>query len=302
MNLEVRRVANAYLQACQMELEALKPGNVSVYADGHGMTAKDFLLSAECSVGPLTDFSLGLGRRIFLGVEQTRQAVGCNTNLGVILLAAPLLQASFDHPQRPLRENLRRVLDATTVEDAHWVFRAICLAAPGGLGQSDRYDVNQTAVVGLLDAMREAAARDQLARQYATGYHDIFEFFLPLIEKGGYRDTRTMTENIFVEILAHQPDTHIRRKYGEHSAQAVQRYAGLLQQRLQRCATTRERNNLLHGADRMLKQRGINPGTSADLTVSTLLARQLETRSIFPVTTGARVFSQTAQSEFLYQP
>lgn len=302
MSVGVKRVADAYLQACRLELEALKPGNVSVHAGGHGMTAEDFILSARYSVGPLADFSQGLGRRIYTGVERTREAVGCNTNLGVILLAAPLMEAAVGKKDRPLRERLRHVLDATTVADAAWCFQAICLAAPAGLGRSDRHDVDTTPQVTLLEAMREAAGRDQIAHQYVTGYSDIFEFALPLITSGADTDVRIMTEDVYLAILAHRPDTHIRRKYGERTAEDIRRYAGSLRERLKCCATLRQRNSLLRRADRRLKRAGINPGTSADLTVSVLLVWQLVKQQIFPVTVGDRARSQTTRSAHFHQP
>src|SRR5258708_20574752 len=90
-----RRAAlrRAYLQACTMELQALKPGNVHVHAAGHGMTTADFERSAAVSVEPLTATATTVGRRIRDAVAATRAAVGSNTNLGIVLLAAPLIPA-----------------------------------------------------------------------------------------------------------------------------------------------------------------------------------------------------------------
>ena len=34
---------NAYYNACMAEIQALKPGNVHMFADGHGMTVQDFI-------------------------------------------------------------------------------------------------------------------------------------------------------------------------------------------------------------------------------------------------------------------
>ena len=38
-----------FLEACELELQTFKPGNVSVYADGHDMVVDDFRLSAKVS-------------------------------------------------------------------------------------------------------------------------------------------------------------------------------------------------------------------------------------------------------------
>ncbi|WP_245492174.1 triphosphoribosyl-dephospho-CoA synthase, partial [Mesorhizobium sp. M7A.F.Ca.CA.001.09.2.1] len=77
-----------------MEIEALKPGNVHLFADGHGMSAAQFMTSAEVSSGPLTDPRLPVGQRMLEAVRATRLAVATNTNLGIILLAGPLICAA----------------------------------------------------------------------------------------------------------------------------------------------------------------------------------------------------------------
>ena len=46
---DVNEIAAAFIAACRDEIEAPKPGNVHVFADGHGMTVEDFLRSAEAA-------------------------------------------------------------------------------------------------------------------------------------------------------------------------------------------------------------------------------------------------------------
>ena len=298
-----RWAADAYLQACRLELEAFKPGNVSVHADGHDMSAADFILSARYSASPLTDFSMGLGQRIHAAVAATREAVGCNTNLGVILLAAPLLEAFVrQQPQQTVRASLVRVLASCSIEDAQWCFQAICLASPGGLGSSDRYDVNSTPEVGLLEAMRAAATRDRIACQYASDFVDIFEFALPLLTHSQNATVRSIIEDVYLAILSRWPDTHIVRKFGQQRADEVSRRAATLQQQLKVCSSEQCRTELLRQVDQEFKQAGINPGTSADLTVATLLTWQLISHRIFPAARGDGITSQTFQSANLQQP
>jgi triphosphoribosyl-dephospho-CoA synthase len=59
------------------------------------MTVEDFRISAQQSAEPITRAANGLGERIYYAVKATREAVGCNTNLGIILLCAPLLLAKL---------------------------------------------------------------------------------------------------------------------------------------------------------------------------------------------------------------
>src|SRR5262245_29188590 len=161
----------AYLAACRQEMEALKPGNVHLFADGHRMSAGDFFDSADASAVPLTDPGLPIGTRILDAVRATRQAVGSNTNLGILLLCAPLAAAArLD--VRDLRGSVDTVLRSMTMDDAKAVFEAIVLASPGGLGTAEAYDVRNAPTVPLLQAMSEAAARDMIARQYVTAFQD----------------------------------------------------------------------------------------------------------------------------------
>lgn len=87
-------IAEAYVSACHDELRALKPGNVHDFADGHRMAVAQFETSAAASAGPLTSPGASVGERILGAIEATRAAVGVNTNLGIVLLSAPLAMAA----------------------------------------------------------------------------------------------------------------------------------------------------------------------------------------------------------------
>src|SRR4029077_4989079 len=80
----VNEIAEAFIAACRDEIEAPKPGNVHVFADGHGSSAHDFLRSAEAPAPALNNSALNVGARILAAVEATFVAVGMNTNLGVV--------------------------------------------------------------------------------------------------------------------------------------------------------------------------------------------------------------------------
>lgn len=158
------------------EVRALKPGNVSSFADGHDMTIADFCKSAELVTPLLCDAGKTLGERIFASVGITMQKVGCNTNLGMILLFAPLIKAAqemkiwnFNQLQKEVTSQLEQV----TVADAQLVFRAILTANPGGLGQVTEYDVHSVPQCTLAQAMAAARERDSIANQYVNGFSDV---------------------------------------------------------------------------------------------------------------------------------
>jgi triphosphoribosyl-dephospho-CoA synthase len=157
------RVAAAYIEACLAELDAPKPGNVHRFAPGHRMEVADFVRSAEASAAPIASRGARVGTRVRPAVEATLKVAGQNTNLGIILLCAPLAAAA-EAEDAPLRPALARVLDRLDRADAADVFSAIAAANPGGLGHAPRHDVNAPATVSLREAMAEAADRDRIAR------------------------------------------------------------------------------------------------------------------------------------------
>ena len=210
-------------------------------------------------------------------VEATRAAAGCNTNLGIVLLCAPLAQAALGgNPERSLRDALVRVLDEAGVEDTQRVFEAIRLAGPAGLGESPRHDVRRSAAAPLLAVMREAEGRDRVARQYARRFEDVFDLGLAVLARSRARWPGSQAVvALYLAFLARFKDSHIERKLGRVAAQRVRLEARRLVERLDASASADMDAGALTRFDRRLKSRGINPGTSADLTVATLLAGNL---------------------------
>jgi triphosphoribosyl-dephospho-CoA synthase len=275
MGLPRQKLAAAYQWACRAEIEALKAGNVHVFADGHRMSAQQFLDSAQVSSGPLTDTELPVGQRILEAVRATRETVGVNTNLGILLLSAPLIAAA--EMDGDLRENLGKVLRAMTMDDARAVFAAIVLASPGGLGSAEAHDVRDVPAVPLLEAMREASQRDMIARQYVTGFADVFDAGMVAYDAAVARGETGMWPAVaaYMAFLTGCPDSHVARKHGIAIAHAVRREAIAVNAKLDQSAAEEARIRQLLAFDADLKDRHINPGTSADLTVACLLVHSL---------------------------
>jgi triphosphoribosyl-dephospho-CoA synthase len=274
-------VAEAFRWACLTELDAPKPGNVHVFADGHRMTAAEFVASADAAAPFLSAAGARVGERILGAVESTFMAVGSNTNLGIILLCAPLAMAA-EHEVSDLRASLIKVLQGLDTKDAEFTFRAIVLAAPAGLGRSERHDVFGPATASLLDAMTEASGRDRIARQYATSFSDIFDIGLPCFEAAVGRDVdpRRATLATYLEFLSTFPDTHIIRKYGSPTAERVRQTAAGFRRSLHAMENPETLVPDLLTWDAALKADSINPGTSADLTVAALFASRLKAVSL----------------------
>ena len=265
-------VAAAYRASCLDELDALKPGNVHAFADGHRMAVADFVTSAEVSASALAEAGAPVGRRVLRAVAATMDRVGQNTNLGIVLLCAPLARAA--ETAGPLRAALATVLDGFDAADARDVFAAIRRANPGGLGRAERHDVTDSAApASLRAAMAEAAPRDAIARAYGTGFADLFAIGLPALAAARARDLSPpwCTTALYLAYLARVPDSHVARKHGPDRAEALRAEAEALLALDLGAAPV----DALLDRDRAWKAERLNPGTSADFTVATLFLDRL---------------------------
>ncbi|MBV8209900.1 MAG: triphosphoribosyl-dephospho-CoA synthase [Burkholderiaceae bacterium] len=268
-----RLVAQCFLAACELDVTALKPGNVRIGAAASGMSADDFLNSARASAPALARHAARVGERLLEAIQCTQRIVHCNTNLGIVLLAAPVFHAAEAGP--PLRPALAQTLGQLDLSDCKFAYEAIRLARPGGLGKSAHHDVAAEPQVTLLEAMREAQGRDSIARQYAQGYRDIFDFGFPLWERALARfgDEAWAGTYLFLAYLSTWRDSLIERKFGAATAQAVSERAREFDSHWSSGLETMQARLL--SWDEELRHAGINPGTSADLTVATVFAAKL---------------------------
>lgn len=282
-------VAQAYKQACMVELQAIKPGNVHVFADGHGMTVQDFIKSADATAAVIAQADLTVGERILLAVKATQSSVAMNTNLGVILLCAPLIHAALmPSTQLDLSAKLVKVLNDLSIEDGALTAQAILLAKPAGLGKVALHDVQEPVAVNLKCMMASAADKDCIAWQYAHDYQGIFDFGLRCFlsakhtwqERAKYDSEAWAATAVYLAFLAHYPDSHIARKHGMAVAQAIRLEAQTMQADYAKIGNPKLMQKPLLAWDASLKERQINPGTSADLTVATLLACRLQQLSV----------------------
>ena len=272
------------MRACELDVAVRKPGNVSRVSPGHGMQWGLFSASARASAEPLFRTGARVGERIEAAVAATSAAVGCNTNLGILLLCAPVARAIELQPeiQGPvaLRAAIEAVLADLDLHDARAAYRAIASARPGGLGTASAEDVHGMPSVDLRAAMALAAERDSIARQYRDGYAELFELGLPPLTGVWVSDSvspeelppSTLTaavQCVYLTFLAHRPDSHIVRKHGPAVAHTVMCSAQVWQARA-RAGVDLDADPGFAAWDLELKEAGLNPGTSADLTVAAL--------------------------------
>lgn len=265
-------IAAAGQLACLLEVSAPKPGNVSPTRPFHDTAYEDFLASAV-AIGPALAAAATrpLGMTIRIAVEATLRWTRSNTNLGIILLLAPLARAAA-REGGDLRSRLARVLDETTVADAAEAYAAIRLARPGGLGHVSREDVGATPSVTLREAMGLAAERDAVAREYISDFAMTFEVGAPAL-RTARRDGLQWSDAVveaYVRLLGVQPDTHIARKLGMAAAETISRRAREVQ--AVGGARSKGGREALAAFDTELRDatNSRNPGTTADLTCAAL--------------------------------
>jgi triphosphoribosyl-dephospho-CoA synthase len=242
------------------------------------LSAEDFLASAE-AIAPVLGMAerWSVGEMILGAVRATKKVAPSNTNLGMILLLAPMARgiARGGVP----RISIDRVLHELSIDDARQTYQAIREAAPGGLGKVDEQDVLAEPTVTLLEAMRLAADRDGIARAYVTGMADLWEMqdkvYRPALDAGASRDEAIVWCHLVY--MARFPDTLIARKCGESVAQESARRAREVVERWRGASANLPASGFLSSAewaalDHWLREDGHrrNPGTSADLVAGTI--------------------------------
>jgi triphosphoribosyl-dephospho-CoA synthase len=258
------------------EVSARKAGNVHPHANFRDVSYADFVQSAmaaapEISLAPTRP----LGKTILAAIQATRRVTATNTNLGIVLLLAPLAKG----------DDVGSVLANTTIDDSIQAYEGIRLAAPGGLGEARDQDVRETPSRPLREVMALAAERDLVARQYAKDFADVFELGLPALLAGLERFGRLepAIQHCQLTWLAAFPDSLIVRKRGLESAREASRRA---KQVLELGSVgTAEGRAAYDDFDRWLRADGHarNPGTTADL-VTACLFLALHQRRISEVT------------------
>ncbi len=259
--------------ACVLEVSAPKAGNITPAHDFADTSYTDMVRSALALGRAFTRRQAGrrgVGALIADGVRATARVADANTNLGIVLMFAPLVRAEATRQSgEPLRSATERVLAQLDVDDAAAAFAAIVQAHPGGLGDAPEHDVRAPARVTLREAMVAAAHRDSIASEYATGYAIVFDTGLVLLADA-LRDgagTLDAIASLHLGLLALHPDTLIERKAGAAAARAVSAAAREVRAGT---LTPEEFDASLRGPDHRL-----NPGTTADLVAATLLVALL---------------------------
>ena len=246
-----------------MEATAPKAGNVHPGAAFENMSYADFIRSAEIIAPILSEAEQnGVGKTVLQSMTATMEGVGCNTNLGIVLLLAPLCAVP---KSASLKQGISKILNQLTVDDARDVYQAIRLTQAGGMGTVNKGDISAEPTGTLLEMMQLAAGYDQNAAQYAMGYQDVFEFGIPRLEEtiDFSTDWQQAVMRLHIAWIAAFSDSLIIRKCGMETGKQAQQMANdILQAGYPHHSTSQK---LFSEFDAWLRADGNrrNPGTSA---------------------------------------
>jgi triphosphoribosyl-dephospho-CoA synthase len=274
--------------ACLLEATARKPGNVHPQASFENLCYDDFVNSAHVVAPILSRAKSGqIGQTILEAVQVTTEAVGTNTNLGIVLLLAPLVATA--HEIRNLRQSanllnaveissiwkpiLGEILSGLTQEDATAVYRAIRAAQPGGMGQVEQGDLEDEPTETLLELMTSAKDRDLIAAEYADRFPVVLLDAVPFLTEFWPVDSSDWESAIIhlqLHLMSKYPDTLIARKCGREVAEQSARHAKEVL--LAGGSHSKMGRNKLQEMDNWLREDGHrrNPGTTADIITATL--------------------------------
>ena len=267
-----------YLESCLEELKVNKPGNHSLNSKIMGMYSEKFLLVSKISAKFLVKKNLSLGEMIFYSTKKCIDSINSNYNLGIILLCAPLMKALLNKPVN-LRKELKKVIKNTGVPESNLIIDAIKYANPSGLkkykGISNVLEKKQEERK-IHEIMLISSLWDRISQCYVDNYSEIFDFGLPFFSSLKKKISREKAIQIlYLEYASKSPDSHLLRKFGYYKANTIMKMFKTLNLKILR-NPHKDFSYQIRLLDAYLKNSNYNPGTCADLTVTTLLIDKIK--------------------------
>ncbi len=288
MPLSDIEIAQAVQIASLLEASAAKPGNVYPNKCFKDLNYHHFLFSSAAVFPAFLDLeNKSVGEIILEGVKQTHSFIKTNTNLGILLLIAPLAAAyvnlrkkdlinSADKKElkKLLKQETNFILKNLTKKDAKLVYQAINYSKAGNLNKVEEGDIKNEVELTLYQAMKLAQNRDKIAAEYVNGFSLTFDFAYPVFKKNLKKFSKLDEAIIqsYLEILAKYPDTLIARKWGNDFAVKISEKAKKLLKKLKDITDYKVREEEIKKFDKYLRSKNekINPGTTADFTAAVI--------------------------------
>jgi triphosphoribosyl-dephospho-CoA synthase len=235
-----------------------KPGNVDRCHDYEDTRLEHFLASAMLARPSLERAERGeggIGALIREAVLLTGCHGGGNTHFGAYILLFPLILGGDI-------EGAAVAVQNTTVQDSLAFYEAFGMTQVRMLEGDEEIDVNDPEAVAtirergmtLYDIMAYSAPRDMVAREWTNGFSLTRKAADYLGEGAG----RQAIVSAFLRLLSEEIDTFVVKKHGTEVAEWTRKEAETV------LAGTRD----LEGFDEECLQKGINPGSIADLIIA----------------------------------
>jgi len=256
-----------------------KPGNVDREREYPDLRFEQFLTGA---VGTRTGFAAAadgrpLGPAFERAVAGMSNQNGGNTQFGAVLLLTPLAAAAGQGRVTP--ERATAAVEETTVDDAVAFYRAfdhVDVAVPEPPEGMELLDVErgsraEPAVrskgLTLAAVMEQSAGRDGIAAEWTGGFGWTFELADAIERQDGPVTDRAAAA--YLSLLSRELDTFVITQHDRETAYEVRRRANAVL----------DGEESGHSLAEDLVDRGINPGTTADIVAGGLfvaLERGLE--------------------------
>ncbi|WP_247728583.1 triphosphoribosyl-dephospho-CoA synthase [Halovivax limisalsi] len=255
-----------------------KPGNVDRSRDLAELRFEHFLAGAVGVRAGLDRAAAGepIGTSFERAVAGMTRFAGRNTQFGSLLLLVPLVSAARGGLDR---SSVERAVSETTVDDAAAFYRAfehVSVAVDEPPADAAALDARRGADaipavrdrgLDLRSVLELGVPGDDVAREWVTGFERSYDAARRLSVADGPLQDRVAS--VFLELLAERPDTLVSIRHGESVAAEVRKRARDL---VERGAFERDRDAVETFATELV-ERGINPGTTADLTAAGLFIR-----------------------------
>lgn len=251
-----------------------KPGNVDRHREYPDLRFEHFLAGA---VGAGEGFRAAaegtpLGEAFERAIAGMSEQRGGNTQFGAVLLLVPLVRAAAEDDLSPA--GARAVVRGTTVEDAVDFYRAFeyvdvtvgdrpdGIEAPDVRRGGDAAPTLEERGLTLADVMDRSASVDGVAREWTSGFPRTFGAAEWLLEGDDTDPVPDRAAEAFLRLLADRPDTFVATQHDEATAREVTERA--------RAARKGDGGETPDALAEEFVRRGINPGTTADITAGGL--------------------------------
>lgn len=292
----IEKISYAAQLACLLELSAYpKPGNVNYTHRFEDCDFFDFLWGGVAIRNSIEKVAkralkvrgrlekLQIGKYILEASKETKKISRGNVNLGIILLLIPLSSAfalTGEFNPKKIRENINKIIKATSVEDALNFYKAIRIMRPY-LPSSpiDAYDRNSDKKlienhINLYEVMK--LSPDNTAKELTNRYKISFWAYKELKKIAKKYGLCKAIPQVFLIILAKYPDSLIIKKVGEKVAKKVSLKAEKIL-KIGGVLTEKGFKETIRFDNELRKNwNELNPGSSADLICSAIMIKLME--------------------------